>query len=257
MSDLQQNTNLVSTKRKREIGDLSEGGSVAKRPRPTHPTSAIAGFDSDNSFCTVCKTVKPIDEFFFSYVQRNVYYCKPCCAIKQKTQRKRELTPAGSIDPQRRAALMLKSLRRLCTRPWPAVDVSDSVAPLNLSLAAEFDARVTLQVLDFWHDTSALSLSSIPEQVGPANTVALQLVPWYKVSSLPLQPWEVIPVTRVQARRLADIPYSLWDACLKSELSADVNARLRTFEEFRKHTTNPPVPDTLAKIGITPIPSLL
>lgn len=88
-------------------------------------------------------------------------------------------------------------------------------------------------LLPVWNDRSALSVSSTRQQQqqqqqgpSPSSAPALRLLPWFKQDALPLQPWEVIPLTRAEARRLCAIPLHLWERCLQPECVAAINSKL-------------------------------
>lgn len=258
------------SKRQREPESAAD---ATEQPASKHARNATslhhgevrqAGFDPHNSFCTVCKTVKPSVDFFSSYLHRNLFYCKSCCAIKAKAQNKHaknrpSAAAARSGDPRHQAALMLQALRRLCSHPWPSVDHHESDGPSRanldtqplvddvqredsdfdidvvasestqhpkLQLSEIFDARTVRDILHYWRNTSALGNDSNISTDNSGKSPPLVLVPWFKLDAKPLKPWELIPVSRSQARRLADIPYRMWKLCLQRELFAETTARL-------------------------------
>ena len=59
----------------------------------------------------------------------------------------------------------------------------------------------------------------------------LRLIPWCKTNSLPLEPWEVVLVTRMQARRLTSIPPHLWRLCLDPKIAELVDARTQQLQQ--------------------------
>jgi hypothetical protein len=120
--------------------------------------------------------------------------------------------------PATDAALkMMNRLRRMCARPSECG--FQLVLPSPVSL--DFDVKVARQLLLWWNATSALGSST-------AEDHELRFVPWLPPGqqrddpTKPLQPWEVIPVTRVQARRLTSTPPDLWMQLLDPAAAAHV-----------------------------------
>jgi len=92
----------------------------------------------------------------------------------------------------------------------------------------DFDVKVARQLLLWWNSASALTVPSTPAtEVGHAYE--LRFVPWLcqprDNPSQPLQPWEVIPVTREQARRLTSTPSHLWMELLEPAAVAHIVAK--------------------------------
>lgn len=244
---------------------------VAKRARLSRHSAAevsqaatAAGFNPRICFCTLCQALKPSDDFFPSYLRRNVNYCKSCCLAKAKAYKNRPKKRANSRTtpvnrtPQRQAELALKALHRLCAHPWlPAVTEPHNQAPMaaavitndtgvatqpapaaaahaatahrgvhGLTLSVGFGTGAARKILEFWRGASALS--SLDARLEDSAT--LQLIPWFKLDASPLQPWEIVPMTRMQARRLADVPYRMWAACLQDDLCVRIEERLQQFK---------------------------
>lgn len=101
-----------------------------------------------------------------------------------------------------------------------------------------FDVNAVEVVLQFWSHSSALGSSSFdPHGSGPQDLAAaisqLQLIPWRRTDdSRPLEAWEVIPVTKEQARRLMSIPAAMWESCLEEQSYRRIQSHLLTFEEW-------------------------
>jgi hypothetical protein len=88
-------------------------------------------------------------------------------------------------------------------------------------ISLNFDVKVARQLLLWWNSTSALG----PTTEGDHE---LRFIPWlHQQQDDPslLQPWEVIPVTRMQARRLTSTPTHLWMEMLQPSAVAHVIAR--------------------------------
>ena len=191
------------------------------------------GFLSAALCCTVCHEMKPASAFYASNLRRSVFYCKQCSAAKSRAAKRpaaAAAAPARSRDTSVAADNLLDRLRRMCARPQECGLRQLLQQPISL----DFDVRVARMLLPVWNDQSALSLSSSQQQQqqqqepspSSAPSQALRLLPWFKQDALPLQPWEVIPLTRAEARRLCAIPLHLWERCLQPECVAAINSKL-------------------------------
>lgn len=213
------------------------------------PSASASGFLKDQLCCSVCRAMKPASAFYPSHVSRSVFRCKECMRVKAAMQpaaaavdASSVITPgeekaASAIDvkrtrtrkPMDAASHMLDRLRRLCSRP-------DNGGLLPERLIVGFDAKIARKLLVLWHHRSALN---ILEDVQGANE-KLRFLPWYKQDQSPLMPWEVVPLTQSQARRLASIPIALWEQCLDP-----VRFRIiqETLQSLRTELTAPELPD--------------
>jgi hypothetical protein len=200
------------------------------------------GFLSAACCCTVCHEIKPASAFYASNLRRSVFYCKQCSAAKSKAAKRPAVAaaaaPARSRKTSTAADNLLDRLRRMCARPQECGLRQLLQQPISL----DFDVRVARMLLPVWNDRSALSLTSVQQQQQhqqqqlegqpPLPSLALRLVPWYKQDMLPLRPWEVIPLTRAEARRLCAIPLHLWERCLQPECVAAINSKLAALKRM-------------------------
>jgi len=92
-------------------------------------------------------------------------------------------------------------------------------------VSLDFDVKVARQLLLWWDTTSALSPTTDRQ-----DDQELRFLPWLfeprEDPKKPLQPWEVIPVTRVQSRRLTSTPTHLWAELLEPSAVAHVVAKI-------------------------------
>jgi len=99
------------------------------------------------------------------------------------------------------------------------------VLPNPVSL--NFDVKVARQLLLWWNSTSALGPTTGDDARDHVHE--LRFIPWLPQQGEDpmeaLQPWEVIPVTRMQARRLTSTPTHLWMELLEPSAVAHVIAR--------------------------------
>lgn len=181
---------------------------------------------TNNTFCcTVCNCVLPASSFYPSNLRRSAFYCKTCC--RQQAQAHRDLkkrrapAPLDDSDSTRhtrseskRTEHMLNRLRRMCAKPEKGGFRKLLTQPVSLG----FGARMSRRLLAFWCHRSALSAAAAPPE-------ALRWLPWTSSSSV-LQPWEIVPVTRQESRRLCAIPRHLWKDCLQPDVNAGVEAKL-------------------------------
>ena len=210
--------------------------------------SLVPGFRDTHHCCRLCLTLLPATSFYPSNLKRSTFYCKTCCVAKSQasthkakdsaaasvtgqnvqatdaaafvsiesplslTAVDRRHGPASQSDP---ALKMLNRLRRMCARPSECGFRFVLSNPISLN----FDVKVARQLLLWWNSTSALG----PTTEGDHE---LRFIPWHKEDpSSPLQPWEVIPVTRMQARRLTSTPTHLWVELLQPSAVAHVITR--------------------------------
>ena len=199
------------------------------------------GFLSAAFCCTVCHEIKPASAFYASNLRRSVFYCKQCSAAKSKAAKRPAVAaaPARSRKTSTAADNLLDRLRRMCARPQECSLRQLLQQPISL----DFDVRVARMLLPVWNDRSALSPTSVQQQQQhqqqqlegqppSPSSPSLRLVPWYKQDTLPLRPWEVIPLTRAEARRLCAIPLHLWERCLQPECVAAINSKLATLKRM-------------------------
>jgi len=144
---------------------------------------------------------------------------------------------AGSAPgPSDHALNMMNRLRRMCARPSECGFRMVLPSPVSL----DFDVKVARQLLLWWNTTSALSPTTDRQ-----DDQELRFLPWLfeprEDPTQPLQPWEVIPVTRVQSRRLTSTPTHLWAELLEPSAVAHVVAKIA---ELRRvivaHEISPP-----------------
>ena len=226
---------------------------IAVNSAPGAGVFAVSGFRDSHHCCRLCKTLLPATSFYPSSLKRSTFYCKTCCVTKshaniQKAKESSYRTgapvPAKNPRNKRNAAAvsstvilstvdeglapgrsnqlalrMLNRLRRMCSRP------SECGFRLVLSnaIALNFDVKVARELLLWWNSTSALGPTTEGDQ-------ELRFIPWLHRStedqSSPLQPWEVIPVTPMQARRLTSTPTHLWLELLEPSAVTHVTARI-------------------------------
>ena len=176
---------------------------------------------------TKCNAVAPISLAMASdeHGTLNLAPCalpRPGAADKHDDVAEKDKPVAVPADA---ALKMLNRLRRMCARP--------SQCGLRLILpnpvSLNFDVKVARQLLLWWESTSALG--------GPAAAASaieddheMRFVPWLsqldQLQSLTaLQPWEVIPVTQMQARRLTSTPPHLWMQMLDPAAAAHIMTR--------------------------------
>jgi hypothetical protein len=220
---------------------------------PGAGVSAVSGFRDSHYCCRSCKTLLPATSFYPSSLKRSMFYCKTCCVAKshaniQKAKESGDRTgasvPAANHRNKRNAAAvsstvilstadeslapgrsnqlalrMLNRLRRMCSRPSKC----GFRLVLSNAIALNFDVKVARELLLWWNSTSALGPTTKGDQ-------ELRFIPWLHRStedqSSPLQPWEVIPVTPMQARRLTSTPIHLWLELLEPSAVTHVTARI-------------------------------
>lgn len=224
-----------------------------KETRNNLCASAQHIFTSNTHCCTLCNLVLPSSSFYPSNLQRSAFYCKGCCRKQAKTQAQKRRAPAlacavasGSptADPSsnlddtppfstasslsiqnrhcasesKRSENMLNRLRRMCARPQNGGFRKLLGQPIGLG----FGVRMTRKLLAYWRHRSALSAHSNPE----FDVLTLCWLPWKSPGSSTLQPWEIIPVTRRESRRLCAIPRHLWQGCLLPDVFSGVEGKL-------------------------------
>jgi len=221
--------------------------------------SVPAGFRSTHHCCRLCRTLLPAACFYPSSLKRCAFYCKACSVVKnrantatrvhkqkaQQNQRQQQVLSSDSVadhamgsedmvravstsisTPQDTAMKMLNRLRRMCARP----SACGLRLVLSTPVALNFDVKVARQLLLWWNSCSALGQDPASTNRTATCNDGLRFIPWNKNDSLPLQPWEVIPVTRLQARRLTSTPPFLWKDLLEPSAlahAANRNAELR------------------------------
>ena len=164
-----------------------------------------------------------------SNLKRSAFYCKACSVAKESRShdsQARALDPRSrratgefshssrspcrsSPGPAQRGAQDAESTRRMCARPSGCGFRSI----LSDAVSLNFDVKVAKDLLLWWNSTSAFATATEPAAATEDTTTdhELRFIPWRKEdTSSPLQPWEVIPVTRLQARRLTSTPAHLW-----------------------------------------------
>jgi hypothetical protein len=243
-------------RRQKRPFDVAFAAAVPASPALHAASARVSGFRIGHHCCRICKTLLPATSFYPSNLKRSTFYCKSCCNAKKQanTQCHRARLIKGTIPPvidhanceqgpadpgavaslqaaaathrghgtdnqlagPAHAALkMLNRLRRMCARPSECG--LRLVLPNPVSL--NFDAKVARQLLLWWNSTSALGPA-------PEGNHEMCFVPWLpqldQRSLTALQPWEVIPVTRVQARRLTSTPPDLWMQLLDPAAAAHV-----------------------------------
>jgi hypothetical protein len=211
------------------------------------PAYDASGFSQQTCFCTKCRTLKSIGEFYASCLRRGAFYCKPCVRIQRaasvakatvalttrKTASATLLEMHRSCPPQHEDAvvLMLNRLRRTY-RQMGGTELG-------------FIAGLTRRILAFWNHTSALGGPEETQESGgnlkqateeekeqrdgsKQPTPARELMVWLHKHHVhePLQPWEVLPVTHTQWKRLRSMPREVWPQFLKLALVAHADARL-------------------------------
>lgn len=187
----------------------------------------------------------------------------PLVAVKQKQTVWRKDT----------ALKMLDRLRRMCARPATCGLRRVVLQPISLG----FDGKIARKLLEWWQQKSALSSPVMNDDTSDVATrtivtsstssvvaaseldsaveivdrehpyhhepdMQLRFIPWQKIDALPLQPWEVIPVTRAQARRLTAIPKHLWKDCLDPTIVDCINNRLEELKRLIQVSESSPVP---------------
>lgn len=212
-------------------------------------------------FCRTCRQVKALSEFYPSHIKRTVYRCKQCCRSKSRSHTEVAMSepPATSNlnsesadnsvprqpKPMDAAVYMLDRLRRMCARP----EASCLRYMLSQHKSIAFDSRVARQVLQFWQWKSALHIddaasntvshcaaNSESTRPGGDQREVLRFLPWGPCTTLGsgdgLQPWEVIPLTNVQARWLAGIPPHLWSECMEPGSMEGITRKLRELRQL-------------------------
>ena len=216
------------------------------------PAPAVSGFRGSHHFCRLCSQMLPVASFYPSNLKRGAFYCKACSTAKYRSQtaskRAKLQLPSSEInndptlqlkkrpsaaDPDRSsksdtALKMLNRLRRMCARP--SACGFRTILPAAVSL--NFDVKVAQDLLLWWRYTSALTSDTADHDVGQVlkpSDEELRFIPWLPQQrpdpSSPLQPWEVIPVTRLQASRLTSTPSHLWAELLEPAAVARVVAK--------------------------------
>ena len=239
----------------------------------------VSGFRATLHCCRTCKILLPATSFYPSNLKRFTFYCKTCCVAKKhaSTRKTRLITgvaaaststlpdtrapdvslpdttagahryhgaehdsdPAALAGPTIAAdtctALkMLNRLRRMCARPSECGFRLVLPSPVSL----DFDVKVARQLLLWWNATSALGFTTEEDH-------ELRFVPWLlqhrSDSTQPLQPWEVIPVTRMQARRLTSTPPHLWMQLLDPAASAHIMTKSAELKRIISGHASPPI----------------
>jgi len=220
-------------------------------------TASQPAFANDTFCCTICDQMLPPSSFYPSNLQRSAFYCKACCrkqVLALARQRKLQTlatqpesdntvtshcgpalsssTVASPIRPRRQTQLpgsdafvakktanMVNRLRRMCARPDKAGFRKLLAHPVGLG----FGVRVARKLLAFWQHQSALSGD------GPTDYSQLCLLPWTThvlKQDRDLTPWDIIPVTRQECRRLCSIPRQLWQDCFQPGVYVGVETKL-------------------------------
>ena len=227
--------------------------------------SSVSGFRDTHHCCRLCLTLLPATSFYPSNLKRSTFYCKTCCVAKASTHKGTHkakdraaalvagenvqatdaaafvsiASPLTAVDRRHGSASqadpalkMLNRLRRMCARPSECGFRFVLSNPISLN----FDVKVARQLLLWWNSTSALG----PTTEGDHE---VRFIPWHKEDpSLPLQPWEVIPVTRMQARRLTSTPTHLWMELLQPSAVTHVTTRSAELKRLilgRDHEASP------------------
>ena len=222
-------------------------------------TASQSAFANNTFCCTICDRLLPPSSFYPSNLQRSAFYCKACCRRQVQAlaqQRKlqalatqadntsdRELVPSSSICAKattpippkgqtqpggdafvaKKTAHMVNRLRRMCARP----DKTGFRKLLPHPAGLGFGVRVARKLLAFWQHQSALSGD------GPTDYSQLCLLPWNAhmlKQDQDLTPWDIIPVTRQECRRLCSIPRQLWQDCFQPGVYACVEAKLANLQ---------------------------
>lgn len=191
-------------------------------------------------YCTRCKQMVPTSMFYPSSLRRGVYYCKTCCRSKRTTAGASELLQSSdsAINLKRvharqsdAATIMLNRLRRMCSKPQNC----GFKHILPYSIAIGFGVRQSRTMLAAWKNQSAVpseTLALMSSRSSCAGSDRLRWIPWKKTNNQPLQPWEVVPLTRTQAFQLSKIPPHLWSECLPAILIHEIEAKLATIQEI-------------------------
>lgn len=79
-------------------------------------------------------------------------------------------------------------------------------------------------MLQFWQFQSAIPVGTVT--LANESTNQLRWIPWKPCATEALSPWEVVPVTRQQARRLCKIPPHLWADCLQTDTYRAIETNL-------------------------------
>jgi hypothetical protein len=239
LSKASKDSSSVLGKRKREAlegiaeveADLRQAARQQRASVPNPDDATI--FTKDTCYCTRCHQMLPVSSFYPSNLRRSVYYCKICCQAQKKTKlndrtnRFLDVIQKTDLDPPPRpstdvAERMLNRLRRMCARPNKGSFKLLLLNPVRLG----FGIRMARQLLAFWNNQSALPDNTATSTNDKLQRLALRWIPWNKTDTAPLQPWEVIPVTRQQARRLCAIPLHLWPDCLQPAVINEIEERV-------------------------------
>ena len=215
-------------------------------------------------YCAVCKEILPASSFYPSYMQRHLACCKECARAKQ-IEHKRRQAEIVKIHPTRpdHTRSMLEQLRRRCSQ-------SSHLEGSHKPLIVGFDVKVARPLLAFWKWQSALrietsrcrrrtaaalesescdridnSLSTSAPQPLTGSSEPLRWIVWAKNDLLPIEPWEVIPVTHMQALQFRNVPIAMRLRLLPNEMVQQIALRLEQLQVICTSEPGRPVSNLL------------
>lgn len=231
-----------------------------------HPDQEIpAQCPTKRYYCTLCRKIMAISEFYPSYVQRRLACCKGCARIKQMEHSRKQAEAARAhLAKPDHARSMLERLRRRCS-------LSSRLEGCNKPLIVGFDVKVARLLLAIWKWQSALhceiemfesssELSSTDASVVPpkknlsdnkkilssqaddkqtatiaqlrANNVPLRWIIWAKDDTTPIAPWELIPVTHKEALQFRNVPIAMRSQLVPQHIVHQITQRLQQVRDI-------------------------
>ena len=270
--------------RKRKHSDVSADKDAPKQPSEF---SAMAGGETSTAvkvqkvaatprrleadqkhYCAVCKEILPTSSFYPSYMQRHFACCKECARAKQIEHKRKqaEIVKISSARPDHTRS-MLEQLRRRCSQ---ASHLEGSHKPLIVG----FDVKVARPLLEFWKWQSALRIetsrcrrgiaahealqhesydridsspsTSVPQSL-TGTSEPLRWIVWAKNDLLPIEPWEVIPVTHKQALQFRNVPIAMRLQLLPIEVAQQIALHLQQLQAICTSEPGLPVSNLLER----------